>query len=135
MKKILFKLFMITALLALTLSFAGCSKNKDAQYSFEYDSSTTTAAYSEIGEELDFVYEDTSLYIFKDGAWKIETEDSGLFDGVIDEGTYTVDEDGLYSFEGFEYGLDATGRKNGDEFDIYFIDPNGTVAFELHFED
>ena len=141
MKKRLIYILMILLTTALTLSIVGCSfnsirKNKSAEYSFEYENCILSSAYSELWGELDFIYEDTSLYLFKDGTWKIEMDDFTAFvDGTIDEGTYTVNSEGLYTFSGFEYGFKTTGRRFGDEFEIYFKEPGGSIAFELHFED
>jgi hypothetical protein len=131
---------MVAVLLALTLSMSGCGlpsmiKTKGADYSFKYSSCYAASAFSEMKGTLNFVYSDTTLHIYDDGTWTINMDDPSIFiDSIIDEGTYTV-EDELYTFVGFEYGFDTTGKMEEEGFRIYFIDPTGSSenAFVLYF--
>ena len=145
MKKRLLSIALVAILLLSVLSMASCGlpvvmKTKGAEYSFGYSSCSTTAEWSSMKGTLDFVYVDTTLYLCDDGTWMIVMDDEDLFtslivDGVIDEGTFT-EQDGVYTFIGFEYEMETVGEMSDDSFEIYFKDPTGTNenAFILSFK-
>ncbi len=140
MKKRLLHTMIATVLLATILCMTGCglfssSKKNKADDAFAYSSCDVGTIYSSLKETMDFVYYDTSLYLFSDGTWVIDMNDATFIGDPIDKGTYIV-EDGLYTFIGFEFGFETTGKKNGDKFEIYFKDPTDISenAFVLYFE-
>jgi len=134
MKKKLLSILLIIALFTLTFSMASCGlpsfiKMKGAEHSFAFSGTYVSSAYDEMRSSLKFLYEDTTLHLYDDGTWTIDMDDpSILIDNTLDKGSFTVDENGVYSFEGFEYGLEATGEMKDDGFNIYFKDPTGTSA-------
>ena len=124
MKKKIVAVVMALILSATTLMLVGC----DSSDGWDYSKITTSGEYDNISEMnelvnlLDFVYEDTTLKIKDDGTWKIDTSLFLFFRSTIDKGTYTV-ENGVYVFEGFEYGFETTGEETSNGFNIYFLSP------------
>lgn len=117
-KKILSMLLAFVLLLSL-LSLSGCGAEKK----YDYEDVSTHVLYASLKDEFKFIYEDTRLNIYDDGTWSIDESIFLFFRSKIDKGTYTV-EDGLYTFEGFEYGMKATGKETDDGgFEIYFSEP------------
>ena len=146
MKKRIVSIVMLTVLLISLVSMAGCGlpamiKMKTADHTYGYSHCTTASEFSSMYNILHFIYVDTSLYISDDGTWMIAMDETDfisdlLVDGVIDEGTYT-EENGVYTFVGFEDDFDATGSMQGDGFVIDFVFPDQTgnivTAYSLHF--
>ncbi len=114
MKKRIVSALLLFVLFASLLSFTGCMSKPQ----YRYSGISTHSAYSDLREEMDFIYEDTFLLLEDDGSWRIYTPLFLFFKMNIDKGTYTV-EDGVYTFEGFEYGMETTGEKTDDGFTIY----------------
>ena len=118
MKKRILSIIMAATLLVLLLSTVGCG----AADQYDYSKSSASSTFLSLKDDLDFVYEETRLNLEEDGTWSIDMSIFLFFRSDIDEGTYTV-ENGLYTFEGFDYGLDATGKKTENGFEIYFAHP------------
>lgn len=140
MKKRILSIVMVALLLTSLLLVSSCGlpsmlKRMGAEHSFGYSGCFTYPSFSEMRSNLIFVYSDTTLHLYGDGTWTIEMNDPSIFvDGVLDQGSYTV-EDGVYTFDGFEYGFDAKGEMGEEEFSIYFNEPGtGEGVFSLHFE-
>lgn len=140
MKRKLLSLTLALVLLVSVLSMSSCGlpatlKMMGAEHSFGFSRTYASPTFSELKSSMDFVYEDTTLHLYGDGTWTIDMNDTFFIDPVIDKGTYTV-ADGIYTFEGFEYGFDSTGKMDGDTFEIYFADPTSTSvnAFVLYFK-
>ena len=152
MKKRLLSILLLATLLVSILSMTSCGlpsmiNTIGAEHSFEYSGCLTMPSYSQMRDSLSYDYADTTLYLYKNGTWSINMTDPSLFvDSVLWKGTYTV-EDGVYTFEGFEYDLVSTeemqddlvitGEMQDDNFNIYFRvkDSSGhsTIAFKLCF--
>ena len=110
MKKFLSALVVLVILVG-TLS--SCSVFDKSLEKYEY---TGLDAYGEFAEGkglMNFVYEETYLKFFEGDKWNIDMETIVPFGAPIDEGTYTV-KDGIYYFDGFEYGLETYGEKTAD---------------------
>ena len=140
MKKRILSVVMVAVLLASTLAVAGCGlpsmlKMMGAEHSFGYSSCYTTPTFSHMRSSLIMVYSDTTLHLYGDGTWTIDMDDPSIFvDGVIDQGTYTVEGE-VYTFEGFEYGFDTTGEMSDSGFKIYFSEPDTSKSvFWLSFK-
>ena len=140
MKKRLLSTVMAVLLLASILTVAGCGlpsmlKMMGAEHSFGYSNCYTSPTFSNMRSNLIFVYSDTTLHLYGDGTWTIDMDDPSIFvDGVIDQGTYTV-EDGVYTFDGFEYGFAATGEMDESGIIIYFNEPDSSASvFWLSFK-
>lgn len=142
MKRKFLSALMVAVLLTLVLCLTSCGipsmmKMRGAEYSFEYSSCFVSPTFNQLKGTLSYLYEDTTLRLYDDGTWTIDMDDPSIFvDNTLDKGTFTLDENGTYSFEGFEYDLETTGEMNENGFSIYFKDPTGiaTNAFVIHFK-
>ena len=126
------RLLALTLVFVMLFSFASCGASVGK---YEYTGLTTSAGYTELRDSLDFVYEETFLNLKEDGTWSIDFPIILFISSKIDKGTYTVEE-GVYTFEGFEYGMDAYGVETDNGFDIYFMDPldDSNIAVTLRFK-
>lgn len=118
-------------LLMSLLLLSGCGR----KMKYEYEGCSANIAYRSLNDKFDFVYEDTRLNIYDNGTWSIDEKLFLFIRLKTDKGTYTV-KDGVYTFEGFEYGMKATGKKTEDGgFEIYFADSfdGTTTVATLHF--
>ena len=115
---------LVVAIMVVTTGCGNTSGTKRYEYNGVSINSQITSSYATFDEMIAFVYEDTFLKINDDGTWVIDVPLFLFFNSNIDEGTYTV-EDGVYTFEGFEYGMQAYGVETSDGFEIYFMIPNG----------
>ena len=140
MKKFLTFVLVGMLCIVMMLSFTGCAFNNNYtdkyEYSGAYVNSTIASEFATSQELFEYVYEDTCLKLFDDGKWVIDYNIFLFINSNIDEGTYTV-EDGVYKFEGFEYGLSAYGEKTDEGFEIYFMMPDGYTyirAFSIYYK-
>lgn len=124
----------IVIILCLVLIVSGCRvQSLVAEHDFLYDEAwagSTTAA-----KELNGIYNDTSLYLYKNGTWSINPH-GFLFWLSVDKGTYTV-ENGVYILSGFEFNdieCTAIGEMTEDSFDIRISFPNGYRGMTLSFK-
>ena len=117
---------LLLTVILLTAVFATCScgfSGSTEKYEYErVQMWMSTPEYPNFGNTLDFVYEDTVLKLNDDGTWVIDFNIILFINSKIDKGTYTQNGD-EYIMEGFEYGMDTIGRKNGDTFAIDFYIP------------
>lgn len=140
MKRMTLKLSALFLALVLLLSLICSCGSASCVVKEEYSSTAThnlaSSEFAYLDDTLDFVYEDTTLKIYDDGTWCIDMPIILFITSKIDQGTYTVDENGLYEFEGFEYGMDAYGKETDSGFEIYFRAPTVTgyeTLFTLYF--
>ena len=126
MKKRLLAALLILCVALSAFAVCGCSfGGMGGTEKYEYERTMmwmTVDEYPNFGKTLDFVYEDTVLKIKDDGTWVIDFNIILFINSKIDKGTYTQNGD-EYIMEGFEYGMDTIGRKNGDTFAIDFYIP------------
>ena len=131
MKKRIMAFFVLVFTL---LSVSACSANAQK---YEYDGMIQHRFFEEDNEQyalLDFVYDDTFLELSDDGSFKISINIILFINSTVDKGTYTV-ADGIYTFNGFEYGLAASGKATDQGFEIYFSDAESAeVIYTLTFE-
>ena len=118
MKRRIISLVSLVAILTMLFAIVGCGSTEK----YDFKTTHTQIDFSDFKGDMDFVYEDTRLNIKEDGTWTIDMRMFLFIRSNIDEGTYTV-ENGVYSFEGFEYGMKATGKETEEGFEIYFADP------------
>jgi len=130
MKKQILSILLIVSMFISAFSFMGCGSS--AKYA--YEECSTHYPYNSLVDELDYVYEDTRLNIYENGTWSIDMSFILFIRSKIDKGTYTV-ENGVYTFEGFEYGWAATGKETDEGFEIAFYDTvNDRPTAHLFFE-
>ena len=134
-KRIIAVLLLVCSLFVL----CSCALNAGAEQTYSFSNASVhlqVDGYEYMDDTMEFVYEETFLKIFSDGTWVIDMEMFLFLNSNIDQGTYTL-ENGRYTFEGFEYGMDAVGQKtaSGFEIDFYIPLPSGYEKYiTLYFE-
>lgn len=125
----------VAAGLLLLFWFTGANLGYEEEYSFARIEAHTDLSAT-LGADpwtIQYVYEDTSLKLFADGEWIIDTPLFFSLYTSIDKGQFTVTDD-VYTLEGFDYGVAAYGEKTASGFAIAVYTADNTKVCTIHYK-
>lgn len=133
MKKRIVSILLAAMMLFTLVALVGCGETGTEYTYSEIVMGDNNEGYDESMEE---VYERAVLIINEDGTWKLSGKVIAFIKIDLFSGTYTVDDFGIYTFEGFEEGLNVKGTETEDGFELYYLEEEYgiTVDFIIRFK-